>query len=169
MASSHPSLAREGRPGRCARPFPPSMVGAMSDHAALPSAPPFDLDRFLELPRVSGLTLSPDGRRLVTTVATVAPDGKRYVTSLWELDPDGQRQPRRLTRSAPGESGATFLPDGSLLFTSTRADPGAKRRDGDDGEEVEALWLLPAGGGEARPVASAPGGIAAARTARDAG
>lgn len=130
------------------------------------SAPGFDLDRFLELPRVSGLALAPDGRRLVATVATAAPDGKRFVTALWELDPDGEHPPRRLTRSAPGESGAAFLPDGSLLFTSARTDPEATP-DGDD--EVAALWLLPAGGGEARPVATAPGGIAAIRTARQTG
>ena len=42
------------------------MVGAMNDDAALPSAPPFGLDRFLELPRVSGLALSTDGRRPFT-------------------------------------------------------------------------------------------------------
>jgi dipeptidyl aminopeptidase/acylaminoacyl peptidase len=129
-------------------------------------APAFDLDRFLELPRVSGLTLAPDGRRLVATVATAAPDGKRFVTAMWELDPDGERPPRRLTRSAPGESGAAFLPDGSLLFTSARTDPEATTND--DGE-VAALWLLPAGGGEARLVASAPGGIAAIRAARQTG
>ncbi|HEV8311298.1 MAG TPA: S9 family peptidase, partial [Methylomirabilota bacterium] len=108
-------------------------------------APAFDLDRFLQLPRVSGLALAPDGRRLVAAVATAAPDGKRFVTALWELDPDGERPPRRLTRSAPGESGAAFLPDGSVLFTSTRPDPDADHHDDD---EVASLWLLPAGGGE---------------------
>ena len=129
-------------------------------------APAFDLDRFLQLPRVSGLTLAPDGHRLVATVGTAAPDGKRFVTSLWDLDPDGERPPRRLTRSAPGESGAAFLPDGSLLFTSARPDPEATDKDGD---EVAALWLLPADGGEARVVASAPGGVATVRTARRSG
>jgi dipeptidyl aminopeptidase/acylaminoacyl peptidase len=129
-------------------------------------APVFDLDRFLQLPRVSGLALAPDGRRLVAAVATAAPDGKRFVTALWELDPDGERPPRRLTRSAPGESGAAFLPDGSVLFTSTRPDPDADHHDDD---EVASLWLLPAGGGEARIVAAAPGGIATVRTARRTG
>ncbi len=128
-------------------------------------APAFDLDRFLQLPRVTGLALAPDGRRLVATVATAAPDGKRFVTALWELDPDGERPPRRLTRSAPGESGAAFLPDGSLLFTSARPDPETTS----DDDEVAALWLLPAGGGEARMVAKAPGGIAAVQTALLAG
>jgi dipeptidyl aminopeptidase/acylaminoacyl peptidase len=144
----------------------------MSDdaHAAPPPAQSFDLDVFLRLPRVSGLALSPDGTRLVTTVATVAPDGKRFVTSLWELDPAGQRQPRRLTRSAPGEAGAAFLPDGSLLFTSERKDPEPPPpEEAGGGEGVSALWLLPAGGGEARAVASAPGGIVSVRTAREAG
>jgi dipeptidyl aminopeptidase/acylaminoacyl peptidase len=125
----------------------------------------FDLTLFLDLPRVSGLTLSPDGRRLVATVAAASADGKKFVSSLWELDPEGERQPRRLTRSAPGESGAAFLPDGSLLFTSARPDPAAD----DNNDDVTALWLLPSGGGEARPVLSVPGGVAAIETARDAG
>src|SRR5919198_19006 len=128
--------------------------------------PPFDLDRYLSLPRVAGLALSPDGRRLVTSVATAAPDGKKFVTALWEFDPAGDRAPRRLTRSAPGESSPAFLPDGSLLFTSTRPDPQAPP---DDDEEVARLWLLPAGGGEARPVAAPPAGVEALRVARDAG
>ena len=138
--------------------------------------PTFDLDHYLSLPRVAGLALSPDGHRLVTSVATVAPEGKRFVTALWELDPDGERQPRRLTRSAPGESGAAFLPDGSLLFISSRPDPdekpgagkgGSKEKDKDD--EVANLWLLPVAGGEARLLASAPGGIETVVTARDSG
>ncbi|HEY4725861.1 MAG TPA: S9 family peptidase, partial [Actinomycetota bacterium] len=78
----------------------------------------FDLDLYLSLPRVAGLALAPDGRRLVTSVATPARDGKTFTSALWELDPAGAAAPRRLTRSAPGEANAAFLPDGSLLFTS---------------------------------------------------
>ena len=101
--------------------------------------PTFDLDLYLSLPRVAGLALAPDGRRLVTSVATPGPDGKRFASALWELDPAGQAAPRRLTRSAPGESGAAFLPDGSLLFTSTRDDPEATGDATPDGE-VARLW-----------------------------
>jgi len=75
--------------------------------------PTFDLDFYLSLPRVAGLALAPDGGRLVTAVATPGPDGKKFTSALWELDPAGQAAPRRLTRSAPGETLAAFLPDGS--------------------------------------------------------
>ncbi|MEX0658539.1 MAG: hypothetical protein WD080_05355, partial [Egibacteraceae bacterium] len=126
----------------------------------------FTLDRFLDIPRVAGLALSPDGGRLVTTVARRGP--KRFVTALWELDPTGAQPPRRLTRSAPGESGAAFLPDGSVLFTSARPDPDAAE-DATEDEETAGLWLLPAAGGEAWLAAAPPGGVQAVGVARDAG
>jgi dipeptidyl aminopeptidase/acylaminoacyl peptidase len=130
-----------------------------------PAAPFRDLDAYLDLPRGSGLVLSPDGRRLVTAVQTLNAKRTKYVTALWEVDPTGARPARRLTRSAKGEGGAAFLPDGSVLFTSARPDPDAE----DDDEEVALLWLLPAGGGEARVVASRPGGVDGVRVAADAG
>ena len=81
-----------------------------------------DLDAYLALPRVTGLALSPDGRRLVTTVATLSPDATKHVTALWEVDPAGERPARRLTRSRAGESAPGFACDGTLLFTSSRPD-----------------------------------------------
>ncbi|MCW2826433.1 MAG: peptidase prolyl oligopeptidase active site domain protein [Marmoricola sp.] len=131
-----------------------------------PGPTPFhDLEAYIDLPRGSGLTLSPDGDRLVTAVQTLNPKRTKYVTALWEVDPTGERAARRLTRSAKGEGGAAFLPDGSLLFTSARPDPEAE----DEDDEVSMLWLLPARGGEARVVASRPGGVEEVRVAPDAG
>lgn len=124
-----------------------------------------DLDKYVSLPRLSGLALARDGSRLVTSVATTSADGKKYVNALWELDPAGARSARRLTRSAPGESAATFLPDGGLLFISKRADPAVTEPD----EDHAALWLLPAGGGEARQVASRPFGIGQVAVAEQTG
>ncbi len=100
---------------------------------------------------------------------TLSADGKKYLASLWRIDPGGG-PPRRLTRSAEGEASARFMPDGSLLFTSRRPDPGAgqARRDG-AAADVGALWLLPPGGGEARVVAALPGGITAAEVAAGTG
>lgn len=132
-----------------------------------PDDDPFLLDGYLRLPRVSGLRLSPDGTRLVTQVQRPARDGKTFASSLWEVDPSGARPARRLTRSSAGESLAAFLPDGSLLFTSTRRDPDAEPPP--EGEDPAGVWLLPAAGGEAVPLVTAAGGIEAVAVARDAG
>ena len=122
-----------------------------------PSRPFHDLDDYVAIPRVGALKLSPDGTRLVASVSELSPDGKRQAAAVWEIDPRGAAPARRLTRSAPGEAHPAFLVDGSLLFTSRREDPS--RRPDDDADDVPALWLLPASGGEARRVASRPGGV----------
>jgi dipeptidyl aminopeptidase/acylaminoacyl peptidase len=128
-----------------------------------------DLSEFLAIPRVGALRLSPDGSWLAAAVQTLSADRKKYLTSIWRIDAQGGPS-RRLTRSAEGEGGPRFLPDGSVLFTSRRPDPGADKA-GPDGSApaVSSLWLLPSAGGEARMVAALPGGVAATETARDAG
>ncbi|MFM2105821.1 MAG: hypothetical protein RL338_853 [Chloroflexota bacterium] len=128
---------------------------------------PFDLDRFFALPRLSSLRLAPDGSRLVVSVARPAADGKRFAATIWEVDPAGGGA-RRLTRSTKGESVGTFLPDGSLLFTSGRPDPDLKP-DEQKEDAPSALWLLPAGGGEARVIAAPAGGVGGVAVARTAG
>ena len=125
-------------------------------------APFADLDAYAALPRVGGLWLSPDGRRLVVGVAGLDKEKTRYTTALWEVDPAGERPARRLTRSAKGESAAAFTPAGDLLFTSARPGP-----DDEDGEEPRAaLWRQPAAGGDARVVANPPGGVHAVVVSR---
>jgi dipeptidyl aminopeptidase/acylaminoacyl peptidase len=124
-----------------------------------------DLSDFVAIPRVGALRLSPDGSWLAAAVQTLSPDRKKYLTSIWRIDAQGG-QPRRLTRSAHGEAGPRFLPDGSLLFTTKRPAPGAN---GGEPADVASLWLLPGGGGEARMVAALPGGAAVAEVAGQAG
>jgi dipeptidyl aminopeptidase/acylaminoacyl peptidase len=119
-----------------------------------------DLAAFAALPRVTGLALRPDGARLVATVQQPDAAGARYATSLWTVPRDGG-EPARLTRSDKGETGPAFLPDGSLLFSSARPDPGGE---GDDA----ALWVLPTAG-EPRVLARCAGGLTGAQVARDAG
>ena len=91
-------------------------------------------DDYLAHPRVTDLALSPDGSRLLATVAQLAEDGAKLVSALWEIDPSGTADAARLTRSSKGESGPALHPDGRVLFVSAR--------DADD-DEPAALWVLP--------------------------
>lgn len=138
-----------------------------SENTGADAAPtPFhDLQDYVSLPRVTGLTLSPDGSRLVTSVSGLDTDRTRYVTALWDVDPAGARPARRLTRSAQGERTPAFTPNGDLLFASARPDPAQRPKD----PTPVALWLLPCGGGEARVVGSRPGGIGSPVVATEAG
>lgn len=123
------------------------------------------LDDYLALPRVSGLAVSADGSRVVTTVAELNDKRTEYVSAIWELDPAGKRPARRLTRGARGDSSPAFTVDGDLLFISSR--PTAEKTDDTD-KPPASLWRLPAGGGEAIEELSMPGGVSVVRTARAA-
>jgi dipeptidyl aminopeptidase/acylaminoacyl peptidase len=126
----------------------------IKDETTATSTDPFaDLEAFAGLSRLGGHWLSRDGGRVVVGLATRDTKQDRYVTGLWEVDPAGGRPARRLTRSAQGESDAAFTPTGDLLFVSARPDLAT------EAEDVAALWLLPAGGGEARVVFGPPGGV----------
>ncbi|MFQ1003800.1 S9 family peptidase [Modestobacter sp. SSW1-42] len=146
----------------------------MSDSPARPeqtddTTPPSPFHRladFVALPRLGGLALSPDGSRLVTSVATLDAEGKKWQSALWEVDPAGQRPARRLTRGAAGESNPVFTPSGELLFTSARPDPAAGK---DAGEPKPALWALSPEGGEARLVLSRSSGVSGVAVAADSG
>lgn len=130
------------------------------------SATAFDnLDDYLALPRVSGLAVSADGSRVVTTVAELNEKRTEYVSALWEVDPAGRAPARRLTRGANGESSPAFSAAGDVLFVSSR--PTAENP-GDKDKAPASLWRLPAAGGEAVEVRRMPGGVSTVRTARSA-
>jgi dipeptidyl aminopeptidase/acylaminoacyl peptidase len=125
------------------------------------------LSSFVRLARVEALALAPAGDRLVATVSRADDDESEFVSSLWELDVNARRPARRLTRSARGESGAAFLPDGCLLLVSRRPRPApTSGADGSgDGDDQPALWVLPRGG-EPWVAAAPPGGVVRAATSR---
>ena len=130
------------------------------------SPTPFgDLDAFLAIPRVSGLAVSPDGARAVTTVSEINEAGTEFVTAVWEIDVSGQAPARRLTRGAKGESAPVLTAAGDLLFIASRpTSDGAEAGDG----PPASLWRLPASGGEAEALLDLPGGVDAVYAARDA-
>lgn len=120
-----------------------------------------DLDDYFALPRVSGLAVSPDGSRLVTTVSALNDKRTEFLSAIWELDPAGVEPARRLTRGIKGESAPVFTAGGDLLFVAVR---------GGDGEDKPpaALWRLPGSGGEAFETLTMPGGVTGALSARAA-
>ncbi|PSL39945.1 dipeptidyl aminopeptidase/acylaminoacyl peptidase [Labedella gwakjiensis] len=121
------------------------------------------LEDYIALPRVESLALSPDGRKAVLTVATLSTDRTSFDRALWEIEADGEGVPRRLTRSAKGESGAAFTGSGDVLFVSGRADASAA-----EAPDAPQLWLLPSRGGEARCLTRLAGGVSSiAATALD--
>ena len=118
-----------------------------------------DLDQFTALPRVDGIAVSPDGSRVALTVSVLDADGTGYRRSIWAVPgtDDGTAAagaPVRLTRSVKGEGGVSFTRHGDLLFVSGRPDG-----EGDKDTDAPQLWVLPAAGGEARPVTRFTGGI----------
>ena len=126
-----------------------------------------DLDAFQAIPRTGGLALSPDGTRLVTSVATLNSEATKWVNALWEIDPTGEQPATRLTRSRKGEASPAFLPNGDLLFTSARPDPDAKD-DKPTTRQRRSGCCRPAA---ARPAwwAPGPGGVGGVVVAKDAG
>lgn len=118
-----------------------------------------DLDEYLALPRVSGLAVSADGTRVVTSISELDDTRTEFVTSLWELDPGGVAPARRLTRGAKGERAPAFTASGDLLFVAARPTP-------QDETPPAALWRLPRTGGEAVAELALPGGVADVHTAR---
>ncbi|MGN8050547.1 alpha/beta fold hydrolase [Curtobacterium sp. 22159] len=115
-----------------------------------------DLDQYTALPRVDGIAVSPDGSRVALTVSVLDEDGTGYRRAVWAVPGDAATEsvPVRLTRSAKGEGGVAFTRTGDLLFVSARPDG-----DGDKDTDAPQLWVLPATGGEARPVTRLAGGV----------
>src|ERR1700749_1723687 len=173
----------QGRPGRSASVIAgiPTSMSASSlkikltelsgTHTALcyqrlVTATAFDnLDDYLALPRVSGLAVSADGSRVVTTAAELNDKRTDYVSAIWEVDPGGEKPARRLTRGSNGDSAPAFTVDGDLLFVSSRRT--GENADGAD-KPPASLWRLPAGGADQAYTAGHGqhfDGLAAARSA----
>jgi dipeptidyl aminopeptidase/acylaminoacyl peptidase len=96
-----------------------------------------DLFRF----KIAGETqISPDGRHVAFTVKRVDEEKNKYFTSLYLADAD-RGTTRPFTSDGHGDSSPRWSPDGTqLVFVSDRDKPKSQ------------LYLIPADGGEARPL-----------------
>ena len=81
--------------------------------------------------------------------------------------PHGRPTPAAPDAFGPRRERGRLRADGSILFTSSRPDADRPPDDAGD-DEVSGLWLLPAGGGEARLLVAPSGGVDAVVSARTA-
>ena len=121
------------------------------------STPFADLNDFIELKRVNGLALSPDGTRLIATASQLNEKRTKWVNALWSIPTAPDAHPHRLTRGKEGDSLLGFSAAGDVFFAS-------KRESGDDTQPQ--LHVLPAAGGESHAVAERHGGFSNLRADR---
>jgi dipeptidyl aminopeptidase/acylaminoacyl peptidase len=117
------------------------------------SKPPRTLNAelLLQIDRIGGLSLSPDGSQAVCSVSTPSLDDNRSRSALWLLSTSGG-VPRPLTRCGDRDGQPAWSPRGdSIAFVAKREQQGSK-------DSAPQLYLIAPDGGEARRISNfAPG------------
>jgi len=133
------------------------LAGALADRERSSMSEPelaFDVERLVALGRVSQIVPAPCGRWAVVVVQRLDRDESRYVSNLWRVELVGEAPPLALTTGDHRDRAPGFRADGALAFLSDRPVPG------DDAEGKRSqVWLLPARGGEPRPLTDEPLGV----------
>lgn len=124
----------------------------------------FSVEQLVELGRVTAFALAPDGVHAAVSVQRLDRDTMAYVPDLWRIALDGSSPPQRLTRGRYKDHSPCYRKDGALGFLSNR--PVAEGAGKDEDESRVQVWLLPAGGGEPRPLTDEPLGCSAFRFAQ---
>ncbi len=111
--------------------------------AAAPAKKPFTVHEQVSLRRVSGFSVSPDGRQLAFALRSTDLEANKGRLDLWLVNVDGSGL-RQLTTHEGNETDPAWAPDGkALYFLSARS--GSNQ-----------VWRLPLDGGEASQVTKLP-------------
>lgn len=107
----------------------------------------FDSEAMMALGRVSDPVVSPDGKKILYSIAYESVEKNRSNREIYVMDTDGQNQ-TRLTHTAGSESSAVWIDGGErIAFMAV---------DGDHGMQV---WTMAADGSDRRCVSSVEGGV----------
>jgi dipeptidyl aminopeptidase/acylaminoacyl peptidase len=126
--------------------------------AGKPAAKLLSIDDLYRLDAPQSLALSPDGGRAVYSRHWIDPVTRQERTSLWLVE--GIRDKRRpLEKGEPDARSPLFSPDGKwIVFLSTRARPAGWKQTPPvpaASDPATDLWVIPATGGAAVPLAGA--------------
>ena len=104
-------------------------------------------DDLYQLQVVSGCEMSPDGRFILTTVQSVDPETEKKYSHIWLISTDKTSSPKQFTFGKQLDLSPKWSPDGqTIAFLSNRVT-----------EEEFQIYLIPAAGGEARPLTAFKG------------
>jgi dipeptidyl aminopeptidase/acylaminoacyl peptidase len=118
-----------------------SLVLAATVPALAQMKRPMTFEDLMKVHRIDDPQVSPDGRRVVFTVADADVEANKVVSHLW-LTPLAGGEPRQITGGGGSDTRPRWSPDGrEVAFISTRGG-------------TPQVWLLPLEGGEAQPLTS---------------
>ncbi len=109
------------------------------------------IDDIFALENISDAQISPDGHQVAYTVAKTftEPEQKLLASTIWLAEVDGQPAPRQFTYGPHTDSFPRWSPDGGLVaFLSDR-----------EKVDTQQIFVIPLGGGEARRLTDAKGGV----------
>ncbi len=118
----------------------------------------FDARRLISLGRVSSVAVSPNEPYAVAAVSRLDEAGAKYISDLWRVPLDGSAA-TQLTRGKSNDRAPCFRRDGAIGFLSNRP----VKDEGDD--ELDQVWVLPHGGGDAIPITDEALGVSSFRFA----